>query len=114
MNKLCRSGRTAGEDEVLPSRHDLVSHWGRYQPDRHRFGQLPAEGETLEPRRSPVPATKIVVGDSRHFEASGLDRKHWTSGGPIRKISWMPSPLLGCPISIRTAYDSVGRQIDGA
>jgi integrase len=32
------------------------------------------------------PATKIVVGDTRHFEASGLDRKHWSSAGPIRTI----------------------------
>src|SRR6266550_7845851 len=32
------------------------------------------------------PATKIVVGDSRHFEASGIDRKHWSSAGPIRTI----------------------------
>src|SRR5262249_27032546 len=31
-------------------------------------------------------ATKIVVGDRRHFEASGLDRKHWSSAGPIRAI----------------------------
>jgi integrase len=31
------------------------------------------------------PATKIVVGTSRHFEAAGLDRKHWSSAGPIRK-----------------------------
>jgi integrase len=32
------------------------------------------------------PATKIALGASRHFEASGLDRKHWASAGPIRKI----------------------------
>ena len=32
------------------------------------------------------PATKIVVGASRHFEVSGLDRKHWSSAAPIRKI----------------------------
>ena len=32
------------------------------------------------------PATKIVVGASRHFEVSGLDRKHWGRAGPIRKI----------------------------
>src|SRR5260221_1028898 len=32
------------------------------------------------------PATKIVVGGTRHFEASGLDRKHWSSAGPIRQI----------------------------
>jgi hypothetical protein len=23
---------------------------------------------------------------ARHFEASGLDRKHWSSAGPIRQI----------------------------
>jgi integrase len=32
------------------------------------------------------PATKIVVGETRQFETSGLDRKHWSSAGPIRKI----------------------------
>jgi len=32
------------------------------------------------------PATRIVLGTSRHFEVSGLDRKHWSSAGPIRKI----------------------------
>jgi integrase len=32
------------------------------------------------------PATKIVVGASRHFEVAGLDRRHWNSAGPIRKI----------------------------
>jgi len=32
------------------------------------------------------PATRIIVGASHHFEASGLDRKHWSSAGPIRKI----------------------------
>ena len=32
------------------------------------------------------PATKIILGDGRHFEISGLDRKHWSSAGPIRTI----------------------------
>jgi integrase len=32
------------------------------------------------------PATKIVVGANRQFEVSGLDRKHWSSAAPIRKI----------------------------
>jgi integrase len=32
------------------------------------------------------PPTKIAVGASRHFEVSGLGRKHWSSAGPIRKI----------------------------
>ena len=32
------------------------------------------------------PATKIALGAGRHFEVSGLDRKHWGGAGPIRKI----------------------------
>src|SRR5215471_19336074 len=32
------------------------------------------------------PATKVVVGGTRHFEASGLDRRHWSNAGPIRTI----------------------------
>jgi site-specific recombinase XerD len=32
------------------------------------------------------PATKIVVGANYRFEISGLDRGHWRSAGPIRKI----------------------------
>jgi hypothetical protein len=32
------------------------------------------------------PATKIVVGETRNFETSGLDRTHWSSAGPIRAI----------------------------
>lgn len=32
------------------------------------------------------PATRIVLGMSRQFEAAGLDRKHWRSAAPIRLI----------------------------
>jgi integrase len=43
------------------------------------------------------PATKIVVGASRHFEVSGLDRKHWGSAGPIRKIFKGAFTSVGLP-----------------
>jgi integrase len=43
------------------------------------------------------PATKIVVGDSRHFEASGLDRKHWSNAGPIRNIFKEAFAAAGLP-----------------
>jgi integrase len=43
------------------------------------------------------PATKIVVGDTRHFEASGLDRKHWSSAGPIRDIFKCAFAAAGLP-----------------
>jgi integrase len=32
------------------------------------------------------PATKVVVGDNLRFEAAGLDRKHWSSADPIRRV----------------------------
>src|SRR5262249_43967581 len=43
------------------------------------------------------PATKIVVGDTQHFEASGLDRKHWSSAGPIRTIFKAAFAAAGLP-----------------
>jgi integrase len=32
------------------------------------------------------PATKITLGPDHRFQASGLDRAHWSSAGPVRKI----------------------------
>jgi integrase len=32
------------------------------------------------------PATKVTFGDNLRFGAAGLDRKHWSSAGPIRAI----------------------------
>src|SRR5206468_894914 len=32
------------------------------------------------------PATRVAVGARRLFEASGLERKHWSSATPIRAI----------------------------
>jgi integrase len=43
------------------------------------------------------PATKIVVGASRHFEVAGLDRKHWRAAGPIRKIFKAAFTSAGLP-----------------
>ena len=43
------------------------------------------------------PATKIVVGASRHFEVSGLERKHWSSAGPIRTIFKDAFVVAGLP-----------------
>jgi integrase/recombinase XerD len=59
-------------DDIL----QMVIDWGNYLRQEKVWG-----GD------DPLfPATKIVVGASRHFEVSGLDRKHWSSAGPIRKI----------------------------
>jgi integrase len=61
------------------------------------------------------PATKIVVGTSRHFEASGLDRKHWSGAGPIRDIFKRAFAAAGLPYfnphSFRKTLALLGGQI---
>ncbi len=32
------------------------------------------------------PATRVIIGNERQFEAAGLDRKHWSNATPIRAI----------------------------
>ena len=56
--------------------HDIVSEWVRYLRDEKLWGN-----------DDPVfPATRIAVNASQRFEASGLDRKHWSTATPIRTI----------------------------
>lgn len=43
------------------------------------------------------PATKVAVGDSLRFGAVGLDRKHWSSAGPIRTIFKQAFSSVGLP-----------------
>jgi integrase len=61
------------------------------------------------------PATKIVVGDTRHFEASGLDRKPWSNAGPIRAIFKDAFAAAGLPYfnphSFRKTLALLGGQI---
>lgn len=52
-------------DEVL----EIVSEWVSYLRDEKLWGN-----------DDPIfPATRIIVGNSRHFEAVGLERKHWST-----------------------------------
>src|SRR5262249_55560703 len=61
------------------------------------------------------PATKIAVGDTMHFEAVGLDRKHWSSAGPIRTIFKSAFASTGLPYfnphSFRKTLALLGGQI---
>jgi integrase len=61
------------------------------------------------------PATKIIVGDTRHFEASGLDRKHWHSATPIRAVFKRAFTAAGLPYfnphSFRKTLALLGGQI---
>ena len=43
------------------------------------------------------PATKVAVGKSLRFEVAGLDRKHWSSAGPIRTIFKEAFASVGLP-----------------
>ena len=43
------------------------------------------------------PATKLAVGESLRFEAAGLDRKHWSSAGPIRTVFKEAFASVGLP-----------------
>jgi integrase len=56
-----------------------------------------------------------VVGDTRHFEAAGLDRKHWSSAGPIRTIFKVAFAAAGLPYfnphSFRKTLALLGGQI---
>jgi hypothetical protein len=43
------------------------------------------------------PMTKVAVGDNLKFEATGLNRKHWSSAGPIRVIFKQAFTAAGLP-----------------
>jgi integrase len=43
------------------------------------------------------PATLVTVGESLRFEATGLDRKHWSNAGPIRTLFKEAFAAAGLP-----------------
>ena len=55
---------------------DEVVNWVKY-----------LRGEKLWGLNDPLfPATKIGLTSKHQFYAVGIDRKHWSSAGPIRKV----------------------------
>jgi integrase len=60
------------------------------------------------------PATKIAVGASGGFEASGLDRKAWSNAGPIRKAFREAFTAAGLPYfnphSVRSTLALLGEK----
>jgi integrase/recombinase XerD len=61
------------------------------------------------------PATEVVVGTSLHFEVAGLDRKHWSNAGPVRKIFKEAFVSVGLqyfnPHSLRKTLALLGGQL---
>jgi hypothetical protein len=54
----------------------IVADWVAYFQQQKLWGL----GDPL------FPATKVAVGATGNFEVAGLDRKHWSSAAPIRRI----------------------------
>ncbi len=54
----------------------IVADWVTYLREEKQWGN----DDPL------FPATRIAVGPARQFEASGLERKHWSSASPMRKL----------------------------
>jgi integrase/recombinase XerD len=61
------------------------------------------------------PSTRIAVSATRHFEAAGLDRKHWSTATPIRTIFKEAFAAAGLPYfnphSFRKTLALLGGQI---
>jgi site-specific recombinase XerC len=55
------------------------------------------------------PATKVVVGESGHFENCGLDRKHWRDAAAIRRIFKEAFEMAGLTDIVPTANASVSK-----
>ena len=104
------------EYQVFQDIYDMVfPHRRRYPQDRRRLVQLFAAGEALGCRRSVVPGNKdrrrSLIAISR---LAGLDRKHWSGAGPIRKIFKDAFEGAGLPYfnphSFRKTLASIGRE----
>ena len=61
------------------------------------------------------PATRVTLGESHQFEASGIARTHWRSAGPIRAIFRDAFERAGIPYanphSFRAALASLGEKL---
>ena len=61
------------------------------------------------------PATRIVLGSTRQFEAAGLERKHWSTASPIRTIFREAFERAGLPYfhphSLRKTLARLGEQV---
>jgi integrase len=61
------------------------------------------------------PATRIALGASRQFEASGLERKHWSNATPIRTVFGEAFVSAGLPYfhphSFRNTLARLGQDV---
>ena len=84
---------------------EIVADWVRFLREKKLWGN----DDPL------FPATRIVVGQTRHFEAAGLERAHWNSAEPIRKVFREAFECAGLPYfnphSIRKTLARLGEEV---
>lgn len=83
----------------------VVEDWVAYLRDQKLWGN----DDPL------FPATLLEVSESRHFEATGLARRHWSSASPIRAIFKQAFAAAGLPYfnphSFRSTLVLLGQQL---
>jgi integrase len=88
-------------EEVL----EIVAEWVEYLRNEKLWGN----DDPL------FPSTRVAVGSSRHFEAAGVERKHWSTATPIRTIFKNAFTAAGLPYynphSFRNTLVQLGEQV---
>jgi integrase len=84
---------------------DIVTDWVRFLREEKLWGN----DDPL------FPATRIVVGNTHHFEKAGLERAHWKNAEPIRRVFREAFKRAGLPYfhphSIRKTLAKLGEQV---
>ncbi|MGH7971907.1 MAG: site-specific integrase, partial [Limisphaerales bacterium] len=84
---------------------EIVTDWVRFLREEKLWGN----DDPL------FPATCVALGKTRQFEAVGLDRKHWSSATPIRKVFHESYKHAGLPYfhphSIRKTLARLGEEV---
>lgn len=83
----------------------IVAEWVRFLRDEKLWGN----DDPL------FPATRITLGQTRQFEAAGLDRAHWSTATPIRTIFREAFERAGLPYfhphSLRKTLVRLGEEV---
>jgi integrase len=84
---------------------EIVADWVRFLREEKLWGN----DDPL------FPTTRIAVGQTRQFEAAGLERAHWSSAQPIRKAFCAAFEQAGLPYfhphSIRKTLARLGEEV---
>ncbi|MGC1781224.1 MAG: tyrosine-type recombinase/integrase [Acidobacteriaceae bacterium] len=84
---------------------DIVAEWICYLQQEKLWGN----DDPL------FPATRVVVGASQQFAATGLERKHWSTAEPIRKVFHEAFERAGLPYfnphSVRKTLVRIGQEV---